>query len=162
VEPAAAAAQVAARRLAVAALATIAAACATRDPAAGADDGIRRVWSLPAPASAPLPAAAVVGSAAEWATLAAAWGLATAALPAGACDFTVDRCLFVALPDAAAVAPIWGTEEGVDVLVLSAGPAVAPAPTLRAFVLPRRPAQLAVVLRPAAGAERVLWIDPAR
>lgn len=148
------------RSLAAVALAAVAAACAARDPAAA--DGVRRAWSLPAPASAPRPAAAVVGSAAEWAALAASWGLAAAALPAGACDFTVDRCLFVALPDAAPLAPSWGTEEGVDVLLLAAASTGAPPPTLRAFVLPRRPAQLAVVFRPLAGAERVLWVDPAR
>ncbi|MBM3974741.1 MAG: hypothetical protein FJ301_11640 [Planctomycetes bacterium] len=83
-------------------------------------------------------------------------------MPAGACDFTIDRCLFVALPDAASLAPTWATEEGVDVLLLAASPAGAPAPTLSAFVLPRRPAQLTVVFRPAAGAERVLWVDAAR
>ena len=151
-------------RLATAALAAIAAACAPHGPAAGdgADARIRRAWSLPAPATVPCPAAAVVSSAAEWSALAADWGLGAAALPAGVCDFTVDRCLFVALPDTAPVAPSWGTEEGVDVLLLTAASTRPPAPTLRAFVLPRRPAQLAVVYRPAAGAERVLWVDPAR
>lgn len=148
----------------MAALLAFATGCAAHDPAVGAGDGvrIRRTWSLPAPTTAPVPAGAVVGSAAEWAALAAAWGLAAAALPAGVCDFAVDRCLFVALPDAGAVAPSWGTEEGVDVLLLAAASEGPPSPTLRVFVLPRRAAQLAVVFRPATGAERVLWVDSAR
>ncbi len=126
---------------------------------------ILRRWFLAAPSTrtSAVPAAVVVGSAAEWGQLRARWELPADALPDGACDFAVARCLFVVADAAAPLAATWGTEEGVDVLTLvAANPPAGETVGVHAFVLLRRAAQLAVVYRPVVGGESPVWVDPGR
>lgn len=116
---------------------------------------------LPATAAGAAGAASceLVTTASAWREIRARLGGAVAALPDAWCMFAVERALVVVMPGpcAAPVAHEHHVEEDVDVLVLApavAGEVVSPAAALvHVVVVPAHEADLAVVLRAAAGAE---------
>lgn len=163
-DAAAAAAEVARAAIRLVGFGVVFAGCAAPRADVGGPRILRR-WEVAASSAVAgsAPVAAVVGSAAEWRLLCDRWQLPAEALPSGACDFGIARCLVLLAPGASQLAAAWGTEEGVDVLTLTeAGHGGVGKPLLHGFVVARRPAQLAVVYRPEVGSETVVWVDPGR
>ncbi len=145
------------------AIAVVGAACAATGPSAPGVDAallpVLRVERCGAPPSRVVRCVRIA-SPSEWRAVVSDWHLAAAAQPP--CDFEHEWVLVLVPPTDHGGGLRWFTteEEGVDVLTLVAEPSPTGEPgpgTAWLFVLPRRPAQVAVVWR-QPGSEQTVCV----